>query len=150
MFIDGLTNADALPVIEAAAKFSARRQELLAYNIANVSTPNFRPLGVSVEGFQAQLGAAIDQKRSAQGERAQVLPMRSTGEVQVTQGPGGSIDLHLTPTTPSGNILFHDRNNRDVERMMAELSENTANFRIATELFKSRIDMLRSVISERV
>jgi hypothetical protein len=34
--------------------------------------------------------------------------------------------------------------------MMAELSDNTAKFRIATELFKSRIDLLRSVIAERV
>ncbi|MCA9293656.1 MAG: flagellar basal body rod protein FlgB [Phycisphaerales bacterium] len=150
MFIDGLTTADSLPVLEAAAKFSARRQELLTFNIANISTPDFRPKTVSTEAFQQQLGEAIDKKRKASGAAAQDLPLQSTSEVQVTPTAGGGFDLQLNPSTSSGNILFHDRNNRDVERMMAELAENTANFRVATELFRSRIDMLRSVIAERV
>lgn len=150
MFIDGLTTADSMPVLEAAAKFAARRQEVLAFNIANVSTPDFRPKSVSIEAFQHQLGEAIDKRRKASGAAAQDLPIESTNEVQVRHGAGGGIDLQLNPSTSSGNILFHDRNNRDVERMMAELAENTGNFRVATELFKSRIDMLRSVIAERV
>ena len=47
MLIDHLLNADALPSLERTVQFAARRQELIAHNIANLSTPNFQPLDVS-------------------------------------------------------------------------------------------------------
>jgi flagellar basal-body rod protein FlgB len=150
MFIDGLTSGDAMPVLEAAAQFAARRQEILTYNIANISTPDFQPVGVSTAAFEDQLGRALDRRRDAKGALAQQLPLESSSEVKVRRGVGGGLRLELAPSTDGGNILYHDRNNRDVERMMAELAENTAMFRTATELFKSRIDLLRSAISERV
>jgi flagellar basal body rod protein FlgB len=71
--------------------------------------------------------------------------LESTREVHIT-GQG----LQLTPQTPSGNILFHDRNNRDLERQMQSMVENLTVFRTAADLFKSRMDLLNTAIRERL
>ncbi len=150
MLIDQLTNADALPTLGAMAKFSARRQALLQHNIANISTPNFKHKSVSVEGFQDSLKDAIRVRRSRFGGHRGDLDIKDTREVQWGRRDGGRAGrLTLRPTTPSGNILFHDRNNRDLERMMQDLAENVAAFRVATELMKSTMEQLGSAIREQ-
>jgi flagellar basal body rod protein FlgB len=47
-------------------------------------------------------------------------------------------------------VLFHDRNNRDLERLMQGLAENTTTYRVAADLLRSRYDVLRTAISQRV
>ena len=147
MFIDQLTNADALPTLGAMAQFSARRQVVLQHNIANISTPNFKNKTVSVEGFQDSLKDAIRTRRTRFGGHRGDLNIRNTRELEWGRRDGGR--LKLNPTTPSGNIMFHDRNNRDVERMMQDLAENVAAFRVATELMKMNMEQLASAIREQ-
>lgn len=146
MLIDGLVNADAMPTLARSVQFAARRQEILAHNIANLSTPNFRPRDVSVAAFQASLAEAVDERRARTGGSHGELRLGSTGEVTVEAGGG----LQLTPRTPSGNVLFHDRNNRDLERLMQDLVENLTAFRVAGDLLKSRMEILNTAIRERV
>ncbi len=123
-------------------QFAAGRQRVLAHNVANISTPNFLALDVSVRGFQAQLRDAVERRREAGGKGA--LDMKSSSEVEVA-GSG----LRLTPGTPSGGVLFHDRNNRSLERSMQDLVENASAFRIATDLLRSRYQLMQAAISER-
>lgn len=156
MFIDQLINADALSTLDAAMQFSARRQELIAHNIANATTPNFVPMDVSPAGFQAQLASAVARQReeragsgAAPGPGWGRLDPRGTSEVEVSSRGRGQFRLTLDPGTASGNILFHDRNNRDLERMMQDLAENAAAFRVASELFRSQLSTLRTAISGR-
>ncbi|QOJ01286.1 MAG: hypothetical protein HRU70_12645 [Phycisphaeraceae bacterium] len=144
MTIAGLTNSGAIPALEMLAKFAGQRQRLLAHNIANVSTPDFVPLDVSTGEFRRALGEAIDKRRASGGQGALAAP--STREVRV--GADGRVEL--SPRTPSGNILFHDRNNRDVERLMQDQAENLAAFRVATDLLRTRTDLLRSALAQRV
>lgn len=146
MFINELTSAGAIPVLEASMRFAAQRQKLIAHNIANFSTPDFRPLDVSVPAFQQALRQAVRARRQSTGGEHGELPLKDTSEVQF--GRDGS--LRLTPRTPSGNILFHDRNNRDFERTMQDLVENTAAFRVASDLLRSRYQLLNAAVAERV
>lgn len=145
MLIDHLLNADALPSLERTIQFAARRQELIAHNIANLSTPNFQPRDVSTADFQKSLGDAIDQRRATFGSSRGPLNFTGNREIEVQ---GNS--LTLTPTQPSTNVLFHDRNNRDLERTMQSMVENLATFRLATDMFKSRMDLLNTAIRERL
>lgn len=149
MFIDGLVNADSMPVLEAAAQFAARRQGVLVHNIANFSTPNFQQRSVSVEGFRSTLEEAVSERRRQFGGNRGELNLRDSSEVRSTRDPSGQMRLEITPGTPSGNILFHDRNDRDLERSMADLTETVASFRVATDLFRTRIQLLQSAITER-
>ncbi|HBS28722.1 MAG TPA: hypothetical protein DEB06_04555 [Phycisphaerales bacterium] len=152
MFIEQLTNADALPTLERMAQFAARRQDLLAHNIANLSTPGFQQRDVSTADFQASLREAVDRRRSATGGVRGDLPLADSREVRIDRT--GS--LSLTPSTDSGGggggggVLFHDRNNRDLERLMQDLVENLSAFRLAGDLLRNRMGLLQSAIAERV
>ncbi len=150
MFIDGLVNSDSTPVLEAAAQFAARRQGVLVHNIANFSTPQFQQKTLSVEAFQDRLSEAVEDRRKRFGGNRGDLQIRDSQEVRSVRDASGQIRLEVTPGTPSGNILFHDRNNRDLERSMADLAETVASFRVATDLFRTRMQLLQSAISERV
>lgn len=144
MFIEGLTNSGALPTLERSMQFAARRQELIAHNIANLSTPNYQPLDVSVSSFQSTLADAVERRRARFGGARGPLEFENTREVQITDR-----GVQLSPQTPSGNVLFHDRNNRDLERQMQAMVENLTAFRTAADLFKSRLDLLNTAIRER-
>ncbi len=145
MLINDVTSSGALPSLEATLRFAGARQRLIAHNIANVSTPGFQPKDVSVGDFQEQLGEAVDARRARTGGAHGKLGLKSSREVAF--GPGGR--LTLTPDTTSGNILFHDRNDRDLERMMQALAENTGVYRVASELIRAQMDVLRAAITER-
>ena len=143
--IDGVTNADAIPVLERLMQFTGQRHRLIVHNIANLDTPNFRPADVSVENFQARLGEALDRRRDAHANPGGPLDLPSSREVTVTDG---GLDLHPSPV--GENILYHDRNDRNPERIMQSLVENFITFRTATDLLKSRFNLINTAISERV
>lgn len=143
--IDAITTAGAAPTLEAALRFAARRQEVLAHNIANIDTPDFRPMDLSARDFQRALGEAVDRRRRSSGGAVGDLPWRDTREIR--RGPRG--DLQMTPSTESGNVLFHDRNNRDVERLMQGLAETAASVRLATDLLRSQRGLITAAIQER-
>ncbi|TVQ61154.1 MAG: hypothetical protein EA378_09925 [Phycisphaerales bacterium] len=146
MFIDQITNAGALPSLRATMSFAGQRQKLIAHNIANAETPNFRPLDVSPAHFQTVLGEAIDRRRGRSGGSFGALQLESSRELRV----GDRGELMIQPQTTSGNILFHDRNDRDLERMMQDLTENYGVYRLASDLLRSHTLRLQSALGERV
>ena len=148
--IDQLDTAGALPVLDAAIRFAGARHTVIAHNIANLETPGFQPRDVDPHAFQSELAEAIDRRR--QGETGSIggthgeLGLETTREVEV--GAGGR--LRLNPRTSSGNILFHDRNNRDLELLMQDLAENLAAYQVATDLMRSQMGTIGVAISQRV
>lgn len=147
--IDGLVNADSIPVLEAAMQFAARRHSVIQHNIANLTTPGFQTRDVSVEDFHEALGEAVEHRRAASrgegGTRGGQLEFEGNSEVKMH--PDGTMELR--PRTPTGNILFHDRNDRDLEKSMQALAENVAAFRVASEFLRGRYEMLNTAIRER-
>lgn len=144
-----LGQSGAKPVLAAMMRFAGARQRLLAHNIANLDTPNFIPMDVSPGGFAAELRKAVEERREG---RTQRLAISSSDEVRSASG-GTVLDngpLVLHPATASGNILYHDRNNRDLERLMQALSENQLAYKTAADLLKREHDVLRIAISGRV
>jgi flagellar basal-body rod protein FlgB len=140
-----LGNSGALPALEAMMRFAGARQRLISHNIANISTPGFIQNDVSVPDFQRSLADAIESRRSDTSQVSGSLQLRSK-EVEIL--PDGT--MFLNPETPSGGILYHDRNNRSVENLMKDNAENMGAFRIASELLRSRLQQLRDAIAERV
>lgn len=146
MMLDQLSSAGALPALALTMRFAGERQRLIAHNIANLETPNFRPADVSPRAFQKLLQGAISERRKSTGGGHGGLHWKGTREIERDGGSG----LRLDPRTPTGNILFHDRNNRDLERTMQSMVENASAYRVASELMRSRVALLGSAISERV
>ena len=143
--IDQLTNADAMPVLERMLQFAGQRHRLIVNNIANIDTPGFRPQDVDPAEFQAHLAEAIDDRRAAHGARGGDLALRSGQAFEVT-----GEQLVLRPDAAGDNLLFHDQNDRDVERIMQGMVENFIAFRAAAQFMRGRLELLNTAISERV
>lgn len=139
-----LGNAGAIPALAATLQFAARRQELLAHNIANISTPEFVPVDVSVQGFQRSLGEAIERRRRS-GNPESGLELESGGEVRI--GPDGALSLRAA--TPVPGVLAHDRNARNLEKQLQNVVENATVYRVTADLLRLRLEGLRAAISER-
>jgi flagellar basal-body rod protein FlgB len=145
MLISDLSSSGSLPVLERMFQFAGQRQRILAHNIANMETPDFRPVDVSPADFQKALAKAVAERRGRTGGEHGELELASTREVSVT--PAG---LELSPRTHSPSVLYHDRNNRDLERLMQDLAENGMVFRLTADLIRRQHDILRTAISQRV
>ncbi len=147
MLIRDLQSAGAMPATEMLLRFAGQRQQILANNIANIDTPNFLTKDVDPQGFQKMLSEAIDQRRGRNGGAFGELQWKQTAEVRRV---GRGNDFALTPTTAGGGILHHDRNDRDLERMMQDLVENAATYRVAADLLRTQRRQLENAIAQRV
>jgi len=140
------THADGIDVLARMRTFARARQEVILHDVANVSTPGFRPVDVDVDGFRASLREAVERRRAERTGRITPLRQRSTRDVRI--GPGG--DLELRPTPEGAGLLFHDGNDRDIIDLMRDLNENALVFRQSVELLRQRYSMLETAIRERV
>lgn len=145
--ISDLANSGAIPALESMVRFAAQRQKMLANNIANLNTPGYLQQDVSIGGFQQNLRHALEKRQEERGGQGP-LELEETDEL--TLMPGGGFRLNAGTSAGAGGVLFHDRNNRNLEQLMQGLAENTGVLRVATDLLKNQNDMLRSAISQRV
>lgn len=143
--IQRLFDHGSMPTLERVVQFTSARQALLAHNVAHLSTPFFRPADVDPKSFQAALGKAIDRRRGRPDPLAGPLAPADTDAMRFE--PEG---IRLQPKPSNHNILFHDRNNRDVERIMQDVAENTMAHRLAIDMLRNQFEMLRIAIRERV
>jgi len=148
--IDGVVNAGAMPALELAIGYASQRQKLIAHNIANLSTPSHVQTDVSPESFQQFLRAMLQERRdradSAGGTTGPLGGDAGESDGPISLGPAG---LRLKPVVSGGGVAFHDRGNRDLERLMQDLAENTAAFRVAVDLYRSQSEIMKSAIAQR-
>lgn len=145
MIINDLSTSGALPALEKMFLFAGQRQRFIANNIANIDTPNYQGVDVDPRAFQKLLGEAIDDRRSRNGGAFGELNLRQTRQIQSSGNR-----LTLNPESPSDGVLFHDRNQRDLERLMQQLVENASAFRVASDLMRKGQSQLKLAIAQRV
>ncbi|MFA9478642.1 flagellar basal body rod protein FlgB [Phycisphaerales bacterium AB-hyl4] len=143
--IEGLFDRGAMQSVERLVQFTGERHRMLTDNIANLSTPNFRPRDVDPGEFRSALRQAQDQRRDSKTPNAGRLEMRNTRNMTFQRD-----GIDTRPRAMNRNILFHDRNNRDLERTMQDLAENTLAHNVGIELLKNEFDMLKIAIRERM
>ena len=141
-----LFDASTIPLLEKLAVFSERRQQVLAGNIANIDTPNYKTRDLPVEAFQRALQEAI-----ARGKQPASLAAITPGGLSQT----GTFDdlfpekLFQAVESPARDITFQDGNNRNIENEVMEMTKNAMMQRFAVELLTAQFNMLQTVISER-
>ncbi len=143
--ITGLFDNGAMPALERMVQFTGRRHDVLTHNIANLSTPYFKPADLDSASFQKALGDAIDRRRQRPNPTDGPLLLRNTRELEFHDG-----GIAARPQRANDGILFHDRNNRDLERTMQHLAENTMVHNAGIEMIRNQFDMLRTAIRERI
>ena len=143
--VAGLFDNGALPSLERLVQFTGRRHAVLTDNIANLSTPYYKPRDLDPKAFQAALGYAIDRRRAGRDPTDGPLEIRNTRQLSFHDR-----GIAARPQPMNEGILFHDENNRDLERTMQRLAENTMVHNAAIEMLRNQFQLLKTAIRERV
>jgi len=161
-----LFEGTTIPLLEKLAAFGERRHEVIAGNIANIDTPDYKTRDLPVEAFQKALRSAIAQRRGAsspglaemsgaQGGAAAPGSAAMLGAA-AAQGPqAASIDdlfpqeLFEVLESPQRNLTFQDAGNRSIEAEFMEMTKNNLTQNFAVELMQAQMALLQAVIREQ-
>lgn len=145
MLIEGLLNRGSAPVLERVMSFTESRQAVLANNVSNFDTVGYKMKDLSKEAFFGALREAVD-RRSSRGAGAS-LEVASTRQLQ--WDGRGRLQAQAEPVADS-NILFHDGNNRFVEKQMSEMAQNAMLHNVTAELLRGQYSLLQTAIRGRL
>ncbi len=145
MLFEGLLNRGSIPVLERVMSFTEARQGVLANNVSNFDTVGYKVKDLSKEVFFATLREAVE--RRAKGGASAPLAMESTGQLE--WDGRGRLRAQASPVANS-NILFHDGNNRFVEKQMSEMAQNAMLHNVTAELLRGQYSGLQTAIRGRL
>jgi flagellar basal-body rod protein FlgB len=117
--------SDALNVLERILRQANIRHSVLASNVANVDTPNFKAKDVS---FGSILGNEI------------LLASTNPRHLQVSAG-SASGDVRIEETQP-----WADENNVEMDLQVAKMTENAMLYEAGVTLLKKKIQMFKSAL----
>jgi flagellar basal-body rod protein FlgB len=124
-----------IPVFAAIGKrmeWLNQRQKVLAENVANANTPNFRPSDLAPQTFR-DLVAGSSGKRVA-------MAGTSAGHIAGRPAPAaGLVKGKATDVSPSGNAVV-------IEEELMKVSETQANYALMTNLYRKHIGMLKTAL----
>ncbi len=126
MWIDSMLRGTDTAPLDRVIQFTETRHQLLANNIANIDTPGYQMRDLSVQKFQQDLQKAIENRTVTCEEQSSV----SSAKTDFNQ-----------------YLLFHDRNNRSIEKQVTQMTENAVLHNTAVELLRSRYTLLEKAIS---
>lgn len=129
-----LFNSTTIPALEQSLTFASRRHELLAGNIANIDTPDYRARDLDVGDFQNALAESID--RAEQNPESLISP---TTRDDIFSGPRAAME----------QVVFHDGSDVSLEHQVTELSKNQHLHGVAITTMRSQFALLRAAITER-
>jgi len=138
-----------LPLLEKVAAFAERRNEVLAGNIANITTPGYRARDLPVSEFQQALQQAIEARQSPAEVSPGVAMWQTQTATPVSLDELFPRDLFQAVERKPGDLTFQDGNNRSVENEVMELTKNSLMQNFAIDLMVTQMNLLQSVISER-
>jgi flagellar basal-body rod protein FlgB len=125
-----------LPLLNSGLDAFALRQKTIAGNIANATTPHYRPAEVKFEQFFRQA------TMSASGT--------TTDEVHIPIGvdnntiPEGEVEPAVVP---KAEIYFAGESHVNIDKEMAELAQNQIKYRFTAKAVKSYFQGMQSAIS---
>ncbi len=134
-----LFNKTTLPILQEVISFSEARHQVLAGNVANADTPDYRVRDLSVETFQARLKDAIQTRESRRD-------VASPGDLKQSQ-PG---DEMREVRDAMKNIQFLDGSDVGIEQQVTEVAKNQFLHNLSVSIMSSQFRLLQTAISERV
>ena len=137
MFDSWLSNS-TLPALEQTAVFAQKRHQLLAGNLANLDTPDYKTRDLSLTEFQAQLKAATDPSKSS---ATTYVPGKGQQPITQQQALEKARDV-------SKQILYHDGGDVSLEEQVTEISKNQSMHNTVIALMRSQFQTLQVAIRE--
>ena len=133
-----ISDLPMLAALRTKMQWHQERQRVLAENISNSSTPNFRPRDL--------VDVQFDQKGSSVGGATTLAMTRTTGSHMGSSDPGptfkhdGGKSGFLT--RPAGNAV-------NLEDQMLKVSANQMDYATATSLYSRSLGLIKTAIGKR-
>lgn len=144
--------------LEETIAFAERRHSVLAGNLANMDTPDYKARDLNVDAFQKSLKELITRAKNNAGRSQGDVSARSPGGLLSPgtlqgNGAGGSLASEQTVDDVrdvSTQIVYHDGSNDNLETQITEIAKNQAMHSTAIALLKSQFRTLQMAISGNV
>ena len=137
MFAD-TTYAKTMAISKKLLNVYGLRAEVIADNIANVSTPNFKRSDVT---FEYQLARALDSE-NYNGIEAK----RTDSRHFPFHIPMNYKDVSPTITVDYDTSYRNDKNNVDIDKEMSEEAKNTLRYQMFTQIVNAQYRDIRKMI----
>ncbi len=115
----------------------AQRQEVLSQNIANADTPKYRARDLKSYNF-----IELIRRENAQLNMKVVNDGHLSGRQKRIRDFAEYKDRRPFETAPTGNSVV-------LEEQMAKVGETGSNYKLATNLYKKHIGMLRTALGSK-
>ena len=132
----GIVDGTTIPLLEKVAAFGERRSMVLASNVANIDTPNYRRRDLPVQEFERSLREAIHGGVSRT-------------EAQSSGPAGMPPELMQAREAGSPSLTYQDNSDRSIEREMMEMTKNLSMQSFAVTLLTTQMGMLQAAIREQ-
>ena len=132
----GIADLPALAALRTRMQWHQQRQRVLAENIANSDTPNFKPRDLEEPTFTPQ--------GSPTGTSGALALARTDPGHMVLPGSSASFndDKNFYETRPAGNSV-------SMEDQMMKVAANQMDYQAATSLYSKSLGLLMTAIGKR-
>ena len=129
-----------IPLLSALSKrmdWLNQRQRVLAENVANANTPNFKPRDLAEQNFRDLLAGGTG---GGGGMKRLAMAGTDSGHIAGRPAPAaGTVQGKPTDVSPSGNAV-------NLEEELMKVAETQASYTLMTNLYRKQISMLRTAI----
>ncbi|MCH7487086.1 MAG: flagellar basal body rod protein FlgB [Proteobacteria bacterium] len=129
-------DATLFTVIKKRLAWLTRRQEVLAQNIANSDTPDYKPRDLKPFNFKELLGRQARQVNMTMTDKSH-LP----GRLRRVSDFSTVVDRKPYETAPGGNAVI-------LEEQMAKINLTAISHRLTTELYGKHLDMMKIALGK--
>lgn len=134
-----ISDLPALAALRTKMEWHQERQKVLAENVSNSDTPNFRPRDLVAPTFDRSGNPAV-------GAGGGTLAMMRTSAAHLTP-PGGSSSFTVDgkagfQTRPAGNAV-------NLEDEMMKVSANQMDYAAASSLYSRSLGLIKTAIGKR-
>jgi flagellar basal-body rod protein FlgB len=128
-----LANTPFFNLLRARLDQLSERQRLISENIANASTPGYRPRDVDTSGFERMLASA-----GGAGSSATIIARTHPGHMGAGGGPASApiVTRNDSETTIDGNAVV-------LEEQMARAAETRMAFETGIALYQKGLELVR-------
>lgn len=127
--------SDTISLLERSLNLRSLQHRVLASNIANMDTPNYKAVEISV---------AEEMSRNQDSVPGIQLVRTQTGHLPLKHNPADSVNLKVAK--PPQFSLRGDGNTVDLDRTMGRLAENTLLYKTVAQLISQKFSGLKKAI----
>lgn len=145
----------SISLLEQVVNFTQARHGVLAGNIANIDTPEYKTRDLSPAKFQDSLKEAMEARRQQSSTTYQSPGSSSNliiSSAHVTKAASNALpydDMREVKDSMK-HIVYHDGHDVSLEAQVTEVAKNQSMHNMAITLLSFQFRQLGSAISERV